>query len=78
MKTYKNELVSEKKVLEIICNCCGKEITKDKFGYTSDYLSIEKRWGYNSSYDNEIHRFDICEECYKKFTAAFKIPLTRD
>lgn len=78
MKTYKNEAIITEKVCSIKCNCCGKDITTDKFGYTSDYLSIEKRWGYNSSFDNENHCFDICEDCYKKLISKFKIPIKID
>lgn len=74
MKIYKDEATVEKKVMTVKCNCCGKNIETDKFGYTSDYLSVEKRWGYGSSFDNEVHSFDICEDCYKNFINNFKIP----
>jgi ribosomal-protein-alanine N-acetyltransferase len=39
----------------------------------TDYLSVEKRWGYGTSLDNSQHNFDLCEECYKKIIANFKI-----
>lgn len=78
MKIYKDETLVVKKVSTIKCNCCGNEIPSDKFGYTSDYLSITKKWGYNSDFDNEKHNFDICENCYKEIISKFKIPITID
>ena len=37
--------------------------------YTCEY-----QWGYFSEKDGQIHRFDLCEECYDKITAGFIIP----
>ncbi len=78
MKSYRNETVVIEKVYSVKCNCCGKEIASDKYGYTSDYLSVNKRWGYNSSFDNENHSFDICEDCYKNIIKNFKIPIAKN
>lgn len=78
MKLYKSENIIIEKVDKVQCNCCGKDIATDKFGYTSDYLSVEKKWGYGSIFDNEIHNFDICEDCYKKMISKFKIPIKID
>lgn len=78
MKLYKSENIVVEKIYKVKCNCCGKEIATDKYGYTSDYLSVNKRWGYNSSFDNENHSFDICENCYKKFIDNFKIQITKN
>ena len=47
MKIYKSEITVIEKIDKVKCNCCGNEITADANGYTSDYLSISKRWGYN-------------------------------
>lgn len=78
MKTYKDETIVAKKLSSVKCNCCGEDIATDKFGYTSDYLSVEKRWGYGSTFDNEVHSFDICEDCYRKIIKGFKIPIDID
>ena len=32
------------------------------------------QWGYFSEKDGESHSFDLCEACYDKLTAGFKIP----
>ena len=40
-----------------------------------EMLTVEKRWGYFSHKDGELHRFDICEECYDTWIASFQIPV---
>ena len=41
-------------------------------------LSVEKRWGYFSDKDNEVHRFDLCEECYDRMVSQFVIPVEKE
>ena len=60
---------------KIICNKCGKEINMENGMYYQDVLSVEKRWGYFSEKDNEVHTFDICESCYDEWTSTFLIPV---
>lgn len=67
MRQYKEE--KTKVIDQIICNKCGKEIKE------RDALSVEKRWGYFSEKDNEVHQFDLCEECYDEMVASFQIPI---
>ncbi len=52
---------------KIVCNKCGREIENE------DVLSVEKRWGYFSNKDNEVHKFDLCEKCYDEFISTFQI-----
>ena len=54
----------------VVCNCCGKEIANHWGG---DYLHVSKTWGYFSNYDEEVHEFDICQECYENFIKTFKV-----
>ena len=54
---------------KIVCNKCGREIENE------DVLSIEKRWGYFSNKDNDVHKFDLCENCYDEFVSTFQIPV---
>ena len=67
MRQYKEE--KTKVIDKIICNKCGKEMIE------ADVLSVEKRWGYFSEKDNEVHRFDLCEQCYDEWIASFQIPV---
>lgn len=73
MRQYKMQ--ETKEIEKVICNKCGKEIVVNNGVAQEDVLSVEKRWGYFSEKDNEIHRFDLCEACYDKMVTAFLIPL---
>ena len=75
MKEYQEKVVTTttKELTSVICNCCGKEIIKNRL---NDYLSIDKQWGYESPWDTDTHKFDICENCYSKWISSFKIPIT--
>ena len=74
MKTFLNRRAAFTDVEAIMCNQCGQDIVRDRFGYFQDYLAIEKGWGYHSPYDGEVHSMDICQDCYKQWVAGFKIP----
>jgi len=68
-----NSEKQENVIQDIFCNICGKKIHKNEFGYYDDFLSIEKKWGYHSEFDNEIHCIDICQTCYKTFLDNLKL-----
>ena len=73
MRQYKMQ--ETKEVEKIICNKCGKEILVNNGVAEADVLSVQKRWGYFSNKDNDVHEFDLCEECYDKWIATFAIPI---
>lgn len=73
MRQYKMQ--EKKEVEKIICNKCGKEILVKNGVSEEDVLSVQKRWGYFSKKDNDVHEFDLCEECYDKWVATFSIPV---
>ena len=75
MRQYKMQ--EKKEVEKIICNKCGKEILVENGVAEADMLSVQKRWGYFSNKDNDVHEFDLCEECYDKRIATFAIPIER-
>ncbi len=64
-----------KEVAKIICNKCGKEIVVKNGMAKEDTLSVQKRWGYFSEKDNEVHAFDLCEACYDELVSKFRIPV---
>lgn len=72
MRIYENE-----KLVKIICNQCGKAHVVTQEGIHSEYLQVEKSWGYFSDKDGEHHRFDLCEECYDRLLAGFRIPASK-
>ena len=66
MRQY--QIKETKEIKKIICNQCGKEIPVVD-GYPRD-----QEWGYFSEKDGERHSFDLCEECYDRLLASFKLP----
>lgn len=74
MRQYREELKETKEIRQIICNKCGREIPVSKGVPAEDYLEVEKRWGYPSDKDNQVDRFDLCEDCYDELVRSFRIP----
>ena len=70
MRQYKKAETTE--LDKVFCNKCGKEISKDAV-----LLHVKKRWGYFSGKDNEVHEFDLCEECYDAWIVDFSIPVEK-
>lgn len=68
-------MLEEKKVTKIICNKCKREIEVINGIPREDVLTVEKRWGYFSKKDNEVHRFDLCESCYDEWVMSLEIPV---
>lgn len=69
------ELQERKEISKIICNKCGKEINIKQGIPEEDVFSAEKRWGYFSNKDNEVHHIDLCEACYDEWISTFLIPV---
>lgn len=78
MRQFEIHNKEQKETTKIICNLCKKEIEVKNGIPKEDVLSVEKRWGYFSDKDNEVHRFDICEECYDKLIASFAVPVEKE
>ena len=70
MKQYngKQELTA------IVCNHCGKKIPLEHHMLKAGVFSASTIWGYFSRKDGEIHRFDLCEDCYDRLVEQFLIP----
>lgn len=62
-------------VERIFCNVCGQEIEIRNGILKTDLFEVTKEWGYFSNKDLEIHKFKICEACYDKLIASFKVPV---
>ncbi len=59
----------------ICCNSCGKVLKVENGILREDAFEATKEWGYFSKRDTEVHHFNLCEECYEKMIAGFKIPV---
>ena len=57
------------------CNSCGRELKMTNGILHEDVLAVQKEWGYFSKKDTMVHSFRICEDCYDRWTASFRIPL---
>lgn len=77
MKIIKNMKQDVPYIDTILCNQCGEKIwnTTMKKEEKSDFLSVEKCWGYFTPFDLEMHRFDLCVSCYSKLIKSFKVPI---
>ncbi|BCJ97392.1 hypothetical protein [Anaerocolumna chitinilytica] len=62
---------------DIYCNVCGKKIAMEHGIMKEDVFEAAKEWGYFSKYDLEVHKFNICEECYDRLISSFKIPIQK-
>ena len=60
---------------EVICNCCSKKLEVKNGIITEGVFSVEYAFGYFSSKDEEIHKFDLCEKCYDERVKTFQIPV---
>lgn len=56
-----------------VCNMCAEDIQYNEYGYLDEHVKIEKRWGYGSTLDNQIHNICICESCYQNIFNSLKI-----
>ncbi len=61
----------------VICNGCGKNLLVENGILKEGCFEADAVFGYFSKKDGEIHSFDLCEECYDKMIARFRIPAQR-
>lgn len=72
MRRY--QVKETKEISKIICNQCGKEIPAVNGCPTEGVFSVDYEWGYFSEKDGERHQFDLCEACYDRLLASFRLP----
>lgn len=65
---------NQKKTEKCICSGCG-QVVKGEGLPIKDFLEVRKTWGFFSEMDGETHEFYLCEECYKKLSAQFVVPV---
>lgn len=78
MRRYEERTVCNKVLDKVFCNKCGKEIKLDGGIMKEDILTVDKHWGYFSGKDNEVHHFDLCEQCYDELITSFAIPIEEE
>lgn len=60
---------------ELCCNKCGRKLKMEGGILKEGACEVVKEWGFFSKKDLEIHRFNLCEDCYDKITGDFVIPV---
>ncbi|MEJ8788868.1 hypothetical protein [Dorea sp. ICN-14282] len=73
MRQYHRIVKETQELYTIVCNCCGKRIPVIEGVPAEDVLEVEKRWGYASGKDNQVHRFELCEDCYDEMVRCFRV-----
>jgi hypothetical protein len=73
LKNFNTTTMTIKTIKNVSCNCCAEYIEINNNGVFSDYITIEKKWGYLSPHDGETHNLDLCSTCYSELIKNFKI-----
>lgn len=60
---------------EYVCSKCGRFIGQEGQVIKEDFLYVNKKWGFFSKKDGEIHEFCLCEACYDALTKGFRTPV---
>jgi len=72
----KQNSTGKKAEVQVVCNLCGRELKHHGEVLLEDYIQVTKQWGYFSEHDLELHRFNICENCYNTLEKSFKVPVS--
>ena len=65
----------QKKISAVICNGCGRKLKVENGILKEGCFFGKQTFGYFSSMDGETHSFDLCEDCYKRLTGDFAVPV---
>ena len=57
----------------VVCNGCGRDMEVENGILMEGCFHSDWMFGYFSRKDREKHNFDLCEDCYDKMVAQFKI-----
>lgn len=67
----------ETELVSVICNCCKKELPVENGILKAEGIRIRHTFGYFSKKDGQTESFDLCEDCYRKLTDKFRIPVEK-
>lgn len=57
----------------VFCNGCGKKLVVENGILREGAMEVCYAWDYFSEKDGEIHKWDLCEECYDRLIGNFCI-----
>lgn len=61
--------------MQVFCNCCGRLMRSNNGIVLEGVVPVTVEWDYFSDKDGDIHKFDLCEECYGRIINNFVIPV---
>ena len=73
MRKYRE--AQENRLMQVVCNKCGRNLRMEDGCLKEGCFSAEAVFGYFSRKDGEVHRFDLCEDCYDSLVAQFAVPV---
>lgn len=67
------KVVEVDKITDILCNKCDKSVCPESKNLKwSEGCNIRIGFKYGSNRDGEVHKFDLCDNCYDEFIKSFK------
>ena len=60
-------------LISVICNRCGKEMKVENGILKEGCFEVKHAFGYFSSKDGQVYHFDLCEQCFDKMLAEFRV-----
>ena len=71
MRVYSDQ----KELVEVVCNCCRKSLLVKNGFLREECIHLEHDFGFFGTKDGLSHRFDLCEDCYRKIVEDFLVPV---
>ena len=71
MRVYSDQ----KELVEVVCNCCRKKMLVENGFLKEECIHVEHDFGFFGTKDGQSQRFDLCEDCYRKITESFSVPV---
>ncbi len=65
----------QQELQEVVCNMCQRHLKVEKGILKEGCCEVEQSFGYFSTKDGQIEKFDLCEECYDALKKVLKIPV---
>lgn len=64
---------SDGQIKTVVCNSCGKKIVVEGGIVREGMIAVDHTWDFFSEKDGEVHRMDLCENCYDDIISQFII-----
>ena len=72
MRVYSDQ--ADRELVRVVCNCCGKDLLVENGFLKEECVHVDHDFGFFGTKDGLSHKFDLCEECYRKMIGQLVIP----